>query len=41
MLSSWTLHQAHATPIMIKTGENQELRFWSDASLDEILRERL
>jgi hypothetical protein len=41
MLSNWTLHQTHATPAMMKTRENQELRFWCDASLDEILRGRL
>jgi hypothetical protein len=39
MLSNWTLHLTHATPAMTKTRENLELRFWSSASLDEILRE--
>ena len=33
MLSNWTLHQTHATPAMVKTRENMELRFWSAASL--------
>jgi hypothetical protein len=39
MLSNWTLHQTHATPSMTKTRENVELRFWSAASLHDILRE--
>ena len=39
MLSNWTLHLTHATPAMTKTRENLELRFWSSASLDDILRE--
>ena len=39
MLSNWTLHQTHATPSMVKTRENVELRFWSAASLGDILRE--
>src|SRR5580698_2108003 len=39
MLSNWTLHQTHATPAMAKTRENIELRFWSAASLHDILRE--
>jgi hypothetical protein len=39
MLSNWTLHLTHATPDMTKTRENLELRFWSPASLDDILRE--
>jgi hypothetical protein len=39
MMSNWTLHQTHATPAMTKTRENVELRFWSAASLDDILRE--
>jgi hypothetical protein len=39
MLSNWTLHQTHATPAMTKTRENLELRFWSAASLQDILQE--
>jgi hypothetical protein len=39
MLSNWTLHLTHATPAMTKTRENLELRFWSSASLEDILRE--
>jgi hypothetical protein len=39
MLSNWTLHQTHATAAMVKTRENMELRFWSTASLQDILRE--
>jgi hypothetical protein len=39
MLSNWTLHLTHATPEMTKNRENLELRFWSSASLDDILRE--
>jgi len=39
MLSNWTLHQTHATPSMLKTRENMELRFCSAASLQDILRE--
>jgi hypothetical protein len=39
MLSNWTLHQTHATPSMVKTRENVELRFWSDASLEDVLHE--
>jgi hypothetical protein len=39
MLSNWTLHLTHATPEMSKTRENLELRFWSSASLEDILHE--
>lgn len=39
MASNWTLHFTHATPAMTKPRENLELRFWSSASLDDILRE--
>jgi hypothetical protein len=39
MLSNWTLHQTHATPVMMKTREYMELRFWPAASLNDILRE--
>jgi hypothetical protein len=39
MLSNWTLHLTHATAEMAKTRENLELRFWSSASLAEIMRD--
>jgi hypothetical protein len=39
MMSNWTLHLTYATPAMTKTRENIELRFWSDASLKDILQE--
>jgi hypothetical protein len=39
MLSNWTLHQTHAPPAMVKTTENIELRFWSAASLEDVLHE--
>ena len=39
MISNWTLHLTHSTPEMPKTRENVELRFWSAASLEDILRE--
>jgi hypothetical protein len=39
MLSNWTLHFTHFTPAMSKRRESLELRFESNASLDEILSE--
>jgi hypothetical protein len=39
LLTNWSLHFTHVTPSMTKRRENLELRFSSDASLDEILRE--
>ena len=39
MISNWTLHLTHSMPEMPKTRENVELRFWSAASLEDILRE--
>lgn len=39
MISNWSLHFTHMTAQMTKDRENLELRFLSDASLDDILRE--
>jgi hypothetical protein len=39
MLSNWTLHFTHATAAMTNSRESLELRFWSQASLDDILGE--